>query len=362
MSSARKTPFIRYQYDALDRLTGYVQIGQAERQRFYCDSRLASEIKGSEQSSLVQHGDQLLAQQLRHSTGIMSALLATDVQRSVLNALQPNAGRGITYTPYGHHPAGSGLISLLGFNGQRPDPLTGHYPLGNGYRAYNPVLMRFNCPDHLSPFGAGGINAYSYCLGDPINGSDPTGRAGIFDLLKAGWSRLFTAQPSKGWHRGMTKIFDNVVASRSTYKGKSRITVFGHGSEFHNLMSAGKDGNINPHKLYEGMKKYGFKIKKGDNVQLLVCHSADPNVNVYSRRIVSFGEEFAEITGGRVKAYSGRVKFVEFGPEIERTSELLKIGEVSKSDVFLHTSKAAGYHQPVVFDGMEIRRKARLEV
>ncbi|AUZ59367.1 hypothetical protein PRJ_2764 [Pseudomonas sp. XWY-1] len=28
--------------------------------------------------------------------------------------------------------------------------------LGDGYRAFSPVLMRFNAPDSLSPFGDGG--------------------------------------------------------------------------------------------------------------------------------------------------------------------------------------------------------------
>lgn len=55
------------------------------------------------------------------------------------------------------------------------DSATGHYLLGNGYRAYNPVLMRFNRPDNLNPFGEGGLNAYAYCAGDPVNRSDPTG-------------------------------------------------------------------------------------------------------------------------------------------------------------------------------------------
>ncbi|MCO8161638.1 hypothetical protein NJC38_05655 [Pseudomonas sp. 21LCFQ010] len=68
--------------------------------------------------------------------------------------------------------------SSPGFNGELPDPLTGHYLLGHGYRADNPVLMRFNSPDSLSPFAEGGINAYAYCQGDPVNLQDPSGHIG----------------------------------------------------------------------------------------------------------------------------------------------------------------------------------------
>lgn len=65
--------------------------------------------------------------------------------------------------------------SILGFNGERLDPVSGTTHLGNGYRAYNPVLMRFNCPDSMSPFSSGGINPYVYCTGDPVNRDDPSG-------------------------------------------------------------------------------------------------------------------------------------------------------------------------------------------
>jgi RHS repeat-associated protein len=102
-------------------------------------------------------------------------LLATDQQRSVLNALDAGRSQAIAYSPYGYRPRENGLLSLLGFNGERPDPLTGHYHLGNGYRQFNPVLLRFNNPDSWSPFGAGGINAYAYCEGNPVNTVDPTG-------------------------------------------------------------------------------------------------------------------------------------------------------------------------------------------
>ena len=54
--------------------------------------------------------------------------------------------------------------------------------LGNGYRAFNPVLMRFNSPDSWSPFGEGGLNAYVYCIGDPVNRDDPTGHWGSKSL------------------------------------------------------------------------------------------------------------------------------------------------------------------------------------
>lgn len=80
-------------------------------------------------------------------------------------------------TIHGYSPFGHALLhqAALGFNGARSDWVTGHYHLGNGYRAYNPVLMRFNGPDSLSPFAQGGLNAYSYCQGDPLNHRDPTG-------------------------------------------------------------------------------------------------------------------------------------------------------------------------------------------
>ena len=67
------------------------------------------------------------------------------------------------------------LSSVLGFNGERIDPVLGGYHLGNGYRLYSPSLRRFTSPDSMSPFGQGGINPYAYCEGDPINNTDPTG-------------------------------------------------------------------------------------------------------------------------------------------------------------------------------------------
>lgn len=65
----------------------------------------------------------------------------------------------------------------IGYNGQLHEPAVRWQVLGNGYRVFNAVLMRFHSPDNESPFARGGIHAYAYCDGDPVNFADPTGRS-----------------------------------------------------------------------------------------------------------------------------------------------------------------------------------------
>ena len=187
----RKALLCHYHYDPLDRLIDCAPFAQATTRRFYLDGRLATEIQGTEQRSIMQHDDQLLAQQQRQSGTVETRLLATDRQRSVLSLLNANPPCPLAYAPYGHRPLGNGLLSLLGFNGERADPMTGHYLLGNGYRAFNPVLMRFNSPDRWSPFGSGGLNAYAYCSGDAVNFQDPSGHS----LLSALTTLASSAKP-----------------------------------------------------------------------------------------------------------------------------------------------------------------------
>ena len=162
-------PLKRYAYDPLDRLTTTTMGAQPSTQRFYHHERLSTVRQGEHSQTVFQHHDQLLAE--KHTTATL--LLGTDLQRSVLHSLNGALQHPRAYTPYGHQ---GGQQGLLGFNGEAPNPLTGHYLLGNGHRAYNPVLMRFNSPDTLSPFGAGGLNSYCYCLGDPVNRVDPNGQ------------------------------------------------------------------------------------------------------------------------------------------------------------------------------------------
>ncbi|KIH84403.1 RHS repeat-associated core domain-containing protein [Pseudomonas batumici] len=184
MCSPRGTLLIQYRYDPLDRLADCSPTGLPSHQRFYQKNRLAVEIHGQVKHAFFQGQDTLLAQQQHQGATRDTTLLATDSQRSVLYALERTQERAIAYMPYGHRAAESGLLSLLGFNGERTDPVTGHYLLGNGYRAFNAVLMRFNSPDSLSPFGKGGVNAYAYGEGDPINIVDPTGHFGVSEFFR----------------------------------------------------------------------------------------------------------------------------------------------------------------------------------
>lgn len=66
----------------------------------------------------------------------------------------------------------------VGMHGQLVDRIGDHvqlYHLGNGARSYSPAIQRFLRMDPFSPFSAGGINAYAFCSGDPVNRTDPSG-------------------------------------------------------------------------------------------------------------------------------------------------------------------------------------------
>ena len=176
MSTSDKRIAAAYRYDPLDRLST-----SNASQRFYQENRISAEIEGATTQRFFKHDAQPLAQQ-QHGATPGTTLLATDQQTSVLHSVSPTDNQPRAYTPYGHQAAGNGLLSLLGFNGERPEPVTGHYLLGQGYRAFNPLLMRFNSPDSWSPFGDGGVNAYAYCDNNPLNKTDPTGH--MANILK----------------------------------------------------------------------------------------------------------------------------------------------------------------------------------
>lgn len=104
-----------------------------------------------------------------------TALLITDENNSALGISTHDHLEHHAYSPYGHTSTPPLSRALTKFNGEHLESTTHHYLLGNGYRAFSPSLMRFYSPDSWSPFRAGGINAYMYCGGDPINHTDSSG-------------------------------------------------------------------------------------------------------------------------------------------------------------------------------------------
>jgi len=135
---------------------------------FYQGERPATQV-GPRTLAIIWQGHTALAQQVEEVE-----LLQTDAAGSVLSVVGQSAAFQ-AFTPYGYRLRAS-VHSAIGFNGYRQDPVTGTYPLGNGHRYYGAALMRFISPDAFSPFHRGGMNAYAYCQGDPINREDSNGR------------------------------------------------------------------------------------------------------------------------------------------------------------------------------------------
>jgi RHS repeat-associated protein len=353
MSNQQQSLLIRYRYDALDRLTSHSQLDGVDAQSFYCASYLVTEVKGDEHVSIVQHGDQALAQQKRHDGDVVNTLLAPDHQRSVLNALQESCPQAIAYSPYGHRVFGRGLGSLLGFNGQRPDPVTGHYLLGNGYRAFNPMLMRFNSPDNLSPFGKGGVNAYAYCQGDPINRSDPTGH--FFSALSqylskvSAMARSFDLGIKLKAVKNVTRLSEGIYTFEDVYKGRSRLTFDGH--YFQGEVGEG----FSVLELHDLARRQGVDVQKYDYVRMVICHSADVEKNIYGIADISFAEGFSQLAKRPVKAYEGVVGAINTGGVFED----LKVGETYAGPYYFGIAKDAGalvrygaQYRPVHFAGL----------
>lgn len=126
-----------------------------------------------------------------------------DVKR--VSTVPPDVRGARSYSPYGAHRPVDAV--LLAFTGQPVDSLIGCYHLGNGRRAYNPVIMRFLSPDSTSPFSKGGLNTYAYCAGDPVNRVDPSGASWLSKVI-SGISILSSSVTAGG---AVTRTARNVV-------------------------------------------------------------------------------------------------------------------------------------------------------
>lgn len=182
----------RYRYDAHNHLIATQVKDQSETLRFYEGNRLSLAVHEGINTHLLTVNDQPIGQQ-QNGDEAKTLILLTDASHSVVGECFKNELLTATYTAYGERTSDQALQSMMAFNGEVLDEASGWYLLGKGYRAYNPHLMRFHSPDSMSPFGAGGLNPYVYCLGNPIALHDPTGHAGSGRNI-----RPKTQRPSRG--------------------------------------------------------------------------------------------------------------------------------------------------------------------
>ena len=174
-----------YKYDAQFRQIAQSPSGEASLQFYYNGDSLIGEKQGDIKLRYKRDDDKLFGRTIQEAGKSSSEINIIDQSGTVKEALKDSGGSVVhSYTPYGESKIDGSNSSLpiikrsnSRFNGQRLDPLTNLYHLGNGRRAYSPELMIFCSPDPLSPFGQGGLNCYSYCNGDPINNYDPSGLA-----------------------------------------------------------------------------------------------------------------------------------------------------------------------------------------
>ena len=338
-----------YHYDPLDRL-----IQTAGIQRFYNQSRITTEIEGTQSYSVFQHDGQLLAQRRHDRTKDECHLLGTDLQQSVLHAVGADKHHSMAYNAYGHRPVENGLISLLGFNGERADPVTGHYLLGNGYRAFNPVLMRFNSPDSWSPFGRGGINSYGYCGGEPINRVDRNGHFfGLGSLIKnltfALDKRVFRIMGAKVKRAfNVQKLAEGVYQYEYPSKRGATLVVQAHGDKLPNgdtAMFSGKN-HFGAEDLVRKLEGRGVDVRKFDEVELISCHLAEG----------AFPQQMANLTGLPVKAYKGMIWSSDVGLALKSAGykgdvgSKITVNRVKKAGLIsLVPESELNYHREVFF-------------
>ncbi|MCQ9468871.1 RHS repeat-associated core domain-containing protein [Pseudomonas alliivorans] len=301
MSLIAQAQLCRYHYDAMDRLARSELQGQISLKLFYKKNRLTTHIQGHTQHTLLHADEQLLALRVGQNQTTTHALLATDQQASVI----ATRGERASFTPYGHRHPQANSMSLPGFNGQQADRVTGHYLLGNGYRAFNPVLMRFNSPDRLSPFGEGGLNAYAYCMGDPVNRDDSTGHTPAFIKRAFRFMGLIKKSPraTNPKMKNFIPLSEDVYTFEDVIEGQKRLNISAHGGRSEGSTAWKMVMNkmvFSAKQIHSFLQQKSYDLEKYKQIRLIFCYSADGGQT-------SFAAEFADLTQKPVTGFKGKV-------------------------------------------------------
>ncbi|MEE4693607.1 RHS repeat-associated core domain-containing protein, partial [Pseudomonas alliivorans] len=179
---------------------------------------------------------------------------------------------------------------------------------------FNPVLMRFNSPDRLSPFGEGGLNAYAYCKGDPVNQVDPTGLIPSFMKPFRKWLARVNTPPSEVKDAFVRLELSNKrtvrkeinIYDRDIGPGQKQLVVNAHGA----LPGIADNSTLYADHQYIGAEHLSAELKKQGTVfenyrsaHIIACHSADTRV--------PFAEQFSRQTGLPTLGYQGIVNAAE---------------------------------------------------
>ncbi len=231
-----------------------------------------------------------------------------------------------SFTPFGFLPTAHFPNSAaLAFKGERWDALSGNYLLGNGYRAYNPRLMRFHSPDSESPFGLGGPNCYAFSNGDPINWNDPSGHVRQRPIL-----------PPATYTGPVTHVGNIVTYStQSPWKrGASMNHLRAHGT----AMSV--DGKT-PLQLVQTLQQAGVDLM-GSPAHLIACNSATP-----TKGLPTYGQELANIIQAPVIAYEGYVASTQHLIPASQPPAFVEVHSVDPSRT--PASRMLFNYRPVIF-------------
>jgi RHS repeat-associated protein len=187
-----------YIYDYSGRQVVHIMPNQDPLEMIYGVNSLANERQGNKTVSYLFGMKGKLARfvsdvQTQHQ---ISTYFAFDQSGTIVNEMSGSSLSSLVmtheraFTPYGvestlykdlNQQEISAYIDLneFGFDGQRTDSQSGLQFLGDGYRAYNPLLRHFMSYDSMSPFSKGGINGYSFGNNNPIMFGDPSGHMSV---------------------------------------------------------------------------------------------------------------------------------------------------------------------------------------
>lgn len=251
-----------------------------------------------------------------------TTLLAPSITQSVIAAINGDEIGVRSYSPFGFLQTDDSIGSRSAFNGCYHEPATNVYLLGNGYRAFNPLLMRFHSPYSLSPFAAGGLNAYAYVGNDPANRIDPSGHFSIdpvklFRRLTRGRTQgsVLVGTPAEYTRvkfstykiKEVGVLGPEAFWSSDYYKGDKTLFIHAHGGN--GRINLSKDSGIEAAGLAELLKLNNVLPGNYKRIHLLSCRLGAGSGH-------SFAQELHNLTGLKIKAYENDLITTYSGTDI----------------------------------------------